>query len=132
VLSPDQALLAVDAGDGWVWSFQLGAEGALLHGQRFYRLEAAGEPAPGAAGMTADSEGFLYAATRTGLQVFDQPGRVTAIIDLPGPSPASGIVFGGSEMNTLYVTAGDTLFRRRLRRKGVFPGPPVKLPTPRL
>ena len=131
-LSPDQALLAVDAGDGWVWSFQLGPEGGLLHGQRFYRLEAAGEWAPAGAAMTADSEGFLYAATRTGLQVFDQPGRVTAIIDLPGPSPASGIVFGGSDMRTLYVTAGDTLFRRRLRRQGVLPGPPVKLPTPRL
>lgn len=132
-LSPDQALLAVaDAADGRVWSFQAGADGALLHGQPFYRLEAADEPASRTGGMTADSEGFLYAATRRGLQVFDQPGRLTAILDLPGPSPATGIVFGGSDLSTLYVTAGDALFRRRLRRKGILPGQAVKLPTPRL
>jgi gluconolactonase len=115
-----------------VWSFQVGADGSLRHGQPFYRLEVTDESVPAAGGLTADREGFLYVATRQGLQVFDQPGRVTALIDLPGPSPASGVVFGGSDMDTLYVTVKDTLFRRRLRRKGVFPGQPVKLPTPRL
>jgi len=57
---------------------------------------------------------------------------VTAIIDLPAPSAASSIVFGGRDLDTLYLTSGDQLFRRRLRRKGVFPGQIVKLPTPRL
>jgi len=132
-LSPDQALLAVaDAADRWVWSFQLGADGALLHGQPFYRLETSDESAaPGAGGMTVDSEGFLYVSTRGGLQVFDQPGRVTAIVDLPAPSPSS-IVFGGSNLDTLYVASGDRVFRRRLRRKGVFPWAQVPLPVPRL
>ena len=133
-LSADQALLAAnEAGGRWVWSFQVGPDGALLHGQPFHRLETPDEsPAAGAGGMAVDTEGFLYVATRLGLQVFDQAGRVNAIIDLPRGSAPSGVVFGGSELDTLYVTAGDKVWRRGLRRKGVFPGQAVKLPAPRL
>jgi gluconolactonase len=133
-LSADQALLAAsEAGGRWVWSFQVGADGALLHGQRFHRLETPDESAAaGDGGMTVDTEGFLYVATRLGLQVFDQAGRVTAIIDMPRGSLPSGVVFGGSNLDTLYVTAGDKVWRRVVRRKGVFPGQAVKLPAPRL
>jgi len=133
-LSADQALLAVaDAFDRCIWSFALAGDGSARHGEPFYRLEL-GETgsAAGTGGLTVDSEGYLYVATTRGIQVFDQPGRVTAIIDLPAPSAASSIVFGGRDLDTLYLTSGDQLFRRRLRRKGVFPGQIVKLPTPRL
>ena len=41
-------------------------------------------------------------------------------------------VFGGADLQTLYVTASDKVYRRHLRRKGVFPWTPVKLPAPRL
>jgi sugar lactone lactonase YvrE len=116
-----------------VWSFQVGPDGALLHGQPFHRLETPDESATaGAGGMTVDTEGFLYVATRLGLQVFDQAGRVNAIIDVPGVATPSGVAFGGSELDTLYVTAGDRVWRRVVRRKGVLPGQAVKLPAPRL
>src|SRR5207244_1192749 len=45
---------------------------------------------------------------------------------------ASSLVFGGKDRDVLYAAAGGRIFRRHLRRKGVPPGPPVKLPTPRL
>jgi sugar lactone lactonase YvrE/enterochelin esterase-like enzyme len=133
-LSPDQGLLAVtEAGGRWVWSFQVAPDGALLHGQPFYRLETLDEPGSvGPGGMTADTEGFLYVATRLGLQVFDQAGRVIAIIDVPRGAVPSGVVFGGSDLDTLYLTTGDKVLRRVLRRKGVFPWQPVRLPAPRL
>jgi len=35
-------------------------------------------------------------------------------------------------LKTLYVTAGDKVFKRVLRRKGVFPWQPVRLPRPGL
>ena len=38
----------------------------------------------------------------------------------------------GRLSDMLYVSAGDKLFRRPLRRKGVWPGQPVKPPMPRL
>jgi sugar lactone lactonase YvrE len=50
----------------------------------------------------------------------------------PVASSLVGVVFGGPELDTLYVTAGDKVFRRKVRRKGVFPWQPVKPPVPRL
>ena len=82
--------------------------------------------------MTLDSEGHLYVATTLGVQICDQAGRVVGIINKPQPGPISNVVFGGADLRTLYVTAGDKVFRRQLRRKGVFPWTPVKLPAPRL
>jgi hypothetical protein len=35
-------------------------------------------------------------------------------------------------MQTLYATAGNAVYRRHLRRKGVFPWQLVKLPRPQL
>jgi gluconolactonase len=132
-LSPDQSLLAVADPDGRaVWSYQLAPDGTLRDGQPFFRVERPEGGTAALGGMVVDSEGFLYVASALGVQVFDQPGRLTAILSGP-PGPAvSRLVFGGPELDTLYVAAGDTLFRRQVRRKGVRPGTPVKPPMPRL
>jgi hypothetical protein len=63
---------------------------------------------------------------------FFQAGRVVAIINKPQPGPLSKLVFGGPDLQTLYVTSGDKVFRRTVRRKGVFSWTPVKPPQPRL
>ena len=133
-LSPDQALLTVaDSRARWVWSFQIQADGSLAHGQPFYRLESPDlSSATSADGMKMDSEGYLYVATSIGIQVCDQPGRVTAILDKPQAGPVSNLVFGGPQLDTLYVTAGDKVFRRPVKRRGTWPWTPVKPPQPRL
>jgi sugar lactone lactonase YvrE/enterochelin esterase-like enzyme len=133
-LSPDQSLLVVaDSKGRWVWSFQVGADGSLLHGLPFYRLETPDESSVSSAdGMTFDTEGYLYVATALGIQVLDQPGRLTAVIERPQPKNPTNVVFGGPELDTLYVTARDKVYRRLLRRKGVFPWQPQKPPQPRL
>jgi gluconolactonase len=133
VLSPDQSLLMVaDSAERWVWSFQIQADGSLANGQPFYRMEIGESFTSGADGMTVDSEGHLFVTTSEGLQICDQPGRVVAILDKPQPGSLSNVVFGGPDLKTLYVTAGDKVFRRRLRRQGVTPWAPVKPPIPRL
>lgn len=132
-LSPDQSLLAVADADGRaVWSYQIAPDGTLRDGQPFFRVEwpEAGPAALG--GMAVDSEGFLYVASALGVQVFDQPGRLTAVLAGPPGAAVSRLVFGGPELDTLYAAAGEKLFRRTLRRKGVRPGQPVKPPMPRL
>ena len=54
------------------------------NGQAFYRLETSDSSSVSRAdGMTVDSQGYLYVATDSGLQVCDQPGRVVAIIAKP-------------------------------------------------
>jgi sugar lactone lactonase YvrE len=123
MLSPDQSLLTVDDSRGkWVWSFQILTDGSLANGQPFYRLETADESSvSGAAGMTMAANGHLFVTTRIGLQICDQPGRVVAILNKPQPGSLSNAVFAGPDLQTLYVTAGDKVFRRRMRIKGVTP-----------
>jgi len=133
-LSPDQSLLVVaDYASRWVWSFSVEADGSLANGQPFYRLETPdGALDADTDGLTFDSEGYLYVATNEGLQVCDQPGRVTAIVGRPQPSALANVVFGGPDLDTLYVTAGDKVYRRAMRRRGVFPWRVEALPKPRL
>jgi sugar lactone lactonase YvrE/enterochelin esterase-like enzyme len=133
-LSPDQSLLLVaDMRNRWVWSFQIQADGSLANGQAFYHLETWDENSQsGADGMTIDSEGHLYVTTRLGVQICDQPGRVVGIINKPHPGALSNAVFAGPKLDTLYVTAGDRVFKRKMRRQGVWPWTPLKPPQPRL
>jgi gluconolactonase len=134
LLSPDQSMLSVaDYSSKWVWSFSVGPDGSLSNGQPFYRLETEDEPLDAAAdGMTVDTEGYLYVATRGGIQVCDQPGRVAAIIGKPQASVLANLVFGGPNLDTLYVTAEDKVFRRVVKRRGVLPWRVVVPPKPRL
>jgi len=138
VLSADEALLLVaDSGTRNVWSFQIQADGTLANAQPFYRLELPEDPSSrgmtaGADGMAVDTEGFLYVATKLGIQICDQPGRVVGILRKPGGASPSNVAFGGPDRKTLYVTAGDKVYRRQLRRTGVLPWSPVRPPKPRL
>jgi sugar lactone lactonase YvrE len=59
----------------------------------------------------------VYVTTRLGIQVLDQLGRVNAIIPIP-QAGASNVVFGGKDFDTLYVTAVDKVYRRRLKVRG--------------
>jgi sugar lactone lactonase YvrE/enterochelin esterase-like enzyme len=134
ILSPDQTLLmAVDMRGRWVWSWQVQEDGSLLDGQPFFRLETWDTDSQSAGdGMTVDSDGFLYVTTRLGVQILDQAGRVNAILNKPNPGWLANVVFGGPNLDTLYVTAGESVYKRQLRRKGVWPWQPVKPPQPRL
>ena len=134
IVSPDQSLLIVaDSRSKWVWSYQILSDGSLANGQAFYRLETSDNSSVSRAdGMTVDSEGYLYVATDSGLQVCDQPGRVVAIIAKPQPGSLSNAVFAGPRLSTLYATAGDKVFRRKMRREGVLPWKPAQPPVPGL
>jgi sugar lactone lactonase YvrE len=132
--SPDQSLLVVsDTRGKWVWSFQIQPDGSLENGEPFYRLETPDDSSQsGADGMTFDTEGFLYVTTKLGVEVCDQPGRVNTIINRPQEKSLSNLIFGGSDMQWLYVTSRDKVYRRHMQRKGVVSWSPVKPPMPRL
>jgi gluconolactonase len=119
-LSPDQSLLYVDDHRShWVWSYVIQPDGTLTHKQRFYALhtpETADDA--GSDGMKVDREGRLYVATRHGIQVCDQAGKVTAILPTPNRR-VSNLAFAGKNFDTLYATAGDKVYRRKLRTQGV-------------
>ena len=120
-LTPDQSLLLVaDTGGQFVYSFQIQADGSLTHKQRYFHLhmpDAATQS--GADGMTVDTNGTLYVTTSVGLQFCDQAGRVNGIISKPQAAWLSNVTFGGVDLNDLYVTCGDKVFRRKTKTKGV-------------
>lgn len=134
-LSPDQTLLYVaDTRGRFVHSWQIKPDGGLQYKQRFYWLHLPdGATGSGADGMTVDREGRLYVATSMGVQFCDQAGRVNGIIQLPPNGKLSNLIFGGPEFDTLYATAGDKVWKRKLKAKGVRSADaPVKPEKPRL
>jgi sugar lactone lactonase YvrE/enterochelin esterase-like enzyme len=133
-LSPDQTLLyAADSRSHWVYSYQIAADGTLKFKQRYYHLhmpDTADDS--GADGMRVDRDGRLYVATRLGIQVCDQAGRVNCIIPTPNGKVAN-FTFGGENFDTLYAACGDKIFKRKLKVKGAHAWqPPNKPANPRL
>ncbi len=136
--SPDHAFLMVaDTLSRWIWSFSVQPDGSLANGIPFFRLEIPDEVEngplrSGADGMTVDADGFLYVATKLGIQIADPAGRTVGILRKPDSSDPSNVVFGGPGLQTLYVTSGDKVFRRQIKKKGTFPWVPAMPPKPRL
>jgi sugar lactone lactonase YvrE/enterochelin esterase-like enzyme len=133
-LSPDQSLLYVsDTGSHWVYSYQIQADGSLAYKQKFYHLHAPDTADDsGADGMRTDRDGRLYVATRMGIQVCDQAGRVNCIIPTPNGKIAN-LCFGGKEFSTIFATCGDRVYKRRVKVKGALPFQvPIKPAAPRL
>lgn len=135
VSSTDQTLLLVnDRAGKFVYSFQIQTDGSLKHKQPYGWLHVPDDQNDsGADGMTVDTEGRTYVATRLGIQVLDQLGRVHFIITKPQPKKVSNLVFGGPKLDTLYITCTDKVYRRKLNAIGVVPSRgPVTPPKPHL
>jgi gluconolactonase len=133
-LSPDQSLLyAADSRTHWVYSYQIQPDGSLANKQRYYHLHVPDNAEDsGADGMRVDRDGRLYVATRMGIQVCDQAGRVNAIIPTPN-GKVSNLCFGGETFNTIYATCGDRVYKRKVKVQGAQAfDPPLKPAAPRL
>jgi sugar lactone lactonase YvrE/enterochelin esterase-like enzyme len=132
--SPDQTLLYVaDSRTHWVYSYQVKPYGVLGNKQKFYHLHVPDTADDSAAdGMRVDRDGRLYVATRSGIQVCDQAGRVNCIIPTPNGKIAN-LCFGGPEFDILYATCGDRVYMRKVKVKGANPfEAPIKPAAPRL
>ncbi len=133
-VSPDQSLLYVaESRSHWVYSYQIQPDGSLAHKQKYFHLHVPDTADDaGADGMKVDRDGLLYVATRMGIQVCDQAGRVNAIIPTPNGRIAN-LCFGGRDRSTLFATCGDKVFKRKVKSVGADPSrPPIKPAPPRL
>jgi sugar lactone lactonase YvrE/predicted alpha/beta superfamily hydrolase len=133
-LSPDQTLLYVDdMRSHWVYSYQIQPDGSLAHKQRYYWLHVPDTADDSQAdGMRVDRDGRLYVATKIGIQVCDQAGRVNAIIPTPNGRIAN-LAFGGENFDTLFALCGDKVYKRKLKVKGAHGwDTPIKPAAPRL
>jgi enterochelin esterase-like enzyme len=131
-LSTDQSLLYLSEADShWVDSYTIKPDGTLTNKQRYFWLHAPDmDDNSGAAGMCVDRGGSLYVATRMGVQVCDQAGRVNCILTLPLNATPTAVCFGGANFDTLFVACGDKVFQRKLNAHGANGWDTPTKPTP--
>ncbi len=117
----------------WVWSWQIGPDGSLSHKQKYFHLHVPDTAEDsGADGLRTDRDGRLWAATRMGIQVCDQAGRVNVILPTPNGRVAN-FTFGGPDFDVLYAACGDKVYSRKLKVKGTNAwAAPFKPKPPRL
>jgi sugar lactone lactonase YvrE/enterochelin esterase-like enzyme len=135
LFSPDQSLLYVSDYAGQLsWAFQIQPDGSLAHKQRYFYVHMPDAAARSSSdGMAVDADGRVYIATGLGVQVFDQIGKCHAILPAPNRAALSNVEFGGANMDELYVTNGDKVFKRKVKVKGVVSWrAPIKPAPPRL
>jgi len=111
-------LYAINPGSNDISIFSVQPDGTLLYKQQYYWLHVPDNAdRSGADGMRVDRDGRLYVATAMGVQICDQAGRVNAILRTPN-GRVSNLSFGGENFDTLYVTSGDKVYKRKLKSKG--------------
>ena len=107
VLAPDEKTLYLNNTNGeYMLAFDVQPDGSLKNRRNFAKYDsvtpnAAGVPVSGADGLTMDSEGRLYAACTTGVQVFSKQGQYLGTI--PMPRAPQNLSFAGPDKKTLYV-----------------------------
>lgn len=129
-LSPDGLwLCAAESKGHHGYSYRVQPSGELQLGEPYYWFhvpDTANDS--GVAQVCMDRDGYAYAATRMGVQIFDRNGRVRAILPVAGHQLA-GICFGGADLQTLYVSTGSAIYRRKLKSIGFAPSAaPIVLP----
>jgi len=109
--TPDgKTLYVADIGARRTYRYDIQPDGSLANKELFCEL--------GSDGMTIDNEGNLYLTGR-GVSVFDRTGRKIEQIDVPDESWAANVAFGGSDRQTLFITASKGLYAIRMKTRGV-------------
>jgi gluconolactonase len=132
--TPDQTELYVtESATHWVWIYKVEPDGKLTFKQKYGWLHVRDvDENAWSDGLRCDTAGRVYVTTKMGLQIMDQAGRVNAIIPIPAGQP-SNLCFAGKDFDTMYLTAGDKVYRRKFRTRGANNfDKPYKPATPRL
>lgn len=121
ILWPDQRTLVVaDTAGPNLWTFRIENDGSLAFKQPYSTLQTLpGRRQSDADGMTVDTLGRVYVTSGLGLQVFDPTGRLSGVILKPQPKWLSNVVLGGPNLDTLYVTSTDRIYKRKVKAQGV-------------
>ena len=134
VLSPDERTLYVHNKDGvYMLAFDVAPDGTISNRRNFARYKSVRIPGHadpswdednGADGMAVDSEGRVYAATNSGVEVFSPRGELLG--DMPVQWGAENdrirkpqnVAFGGPDRRTLYIVGSGTIFKVRTLSQG--------------
>src|SRR5439155_8167637 len=117
-----QSTLAVsEYGGVKVWTFHIEQDGSLTGKDSPMTMRTPLDKTDTASGdgMTTDTMGRYYVATMLGVQVFEPKGRLLGVISPPSDKRVTSVSFAGPNLEYLYVTSGDKIFRRKTQAKGV-------------
>jgi len=123
VLSRDEKILYLNNTNGeYMLAFDVRADGSLTNRRNFAKYDsvtpnASGVPISGADGLTIDSEGRLYAACSSGVQVFSSEGRYLGTI--PMPRAPQNLSFAGTDKKTLYVVGRGVASKVQMIAQGI-------------
>ena len=134
VLSPDERTLYVHNKDGvYMLAFDVASDGTISNRRNFARYASVRIPGNedpawdednGADGMAVDSEGRVYAATNSGVEVFSPSGELLGIIPIQWNAENKNIrhpqnlAFGGPDRKTLYMVGAATIYKMRTLSQG--------------
>jgi gluconolactonase len=134
VLSPDERTLYAHNKDGaFMLAFDVAADGTISNRRNFARYKSVRIPGHadpawnednGADGMAVDSEGRVYAATNSGVEVFSARGDLLGVIPVQWGAEINRIrhpqnlAFGGPDRKTLYMVGAGTIYKVRTLSQG--------------
>jgi gluconolactonase len=121
-LSPDEKILYVNNTQGeYVLAFDIQKDGTLRNRRNFAKYEdltiAGGKVNGGGDGFTIDTKGRVYAAAGGSVQVFSPQGALLGRI--PTSRRPQNLAFAGSDMKTLYVVGGGSVFKVQMTAQGI-------------
>lgn len=117
--SPDENKLYInDSQESHIRVFDVNSDGTLTNGRIFAELKdpnKKGVPD----GMKTDIQGNIYSTGPGGVWVFSSAGNLLGTIEVP--EATTNLAWGDSDGKTLYITAGKSLYRIRLKIAGMRP-----------
>jgi len=115
-LSPDGRTLYVSAfAEKKIYAFEVQADGSL-GGERVLATMDDGTKDLGADGMTCDSAGNIYCAGPKHIWVWSPRGELLTKIEVP--QKPINCEFADPDLKSLYITAGDSIYRLRMNVAG--------------
>jgi gluconolactonase len=121
MLSRDEKTLYVNNTNGeYLLAFDIQPDGTVKNRRNFAKYDGVTRNAngvvSGADGLAIDSQGRLYVATSTGVQVFNPQGQLLGTIPLS--RAPQNLAFAGPDKKTLYVVGRGAAFKVQLLAQG--------------
>ena len=96
-------------------AFDVAPDGSLSNNRIFADMSSAEPGVPD--GMKVDIEGRVFCTGSGGIWVIDTAGNRLGIIRVP--EVPRNVAFGGPDLRTLYITAGDSLYSLGVKTPGI-------------
>lgn len=114
--TPDEKRMFVnDTERGHIRAFDISSDGTLSGGELWTDVVGEGDGAPD--GLKVDAQGHVYCCGPGGIHVFSSDAVCLGVIGVP--EVAANFCWGGSDMQSLFITASSSLYRIETRVPGL-------------